>query len=78
MVEANPPGPTEERISELQDQIFEPMDDKIRALFEWFKDLGMEIIERIEALARENRKLTRTYLSRVRQNRKEFADMFKK
>ena len=38
------------------------MDDKIRELNHWFKDLGNEILERITALCNENLALTKSYL----------------
>ena len=75
MVEANPSGKSQVELQDLEERIFEPMEEKIRELNNWFKDLGQEIVERITAIFNENHAVTKSYLRQVRANKQEFPVM---
>ena len=43
MVEANPAGTRSEHIAQVEEQIFESIDDEIRAFHNWCKDFVLEL-----------------------------------
>ena len=48
MVEANPAESKAERIEFVEEQLFEQIDDEIRAVHNWLKDFVEEMTHRIE------------------------------
>lgn len=58
MVEANPVRLNTEELAELEDWIFEPIDEEIRQFHDWCKDLVQEITQRILHLSIKHREIS--------------------
>ena len=54
MVEANPAESKAERHTFVQEQLFESIDDEIRAVHNWLKDFVLEMTQRIESVTRRH------------------------
>ena len=55
MVQANPSHEyTAEKLSEVEEEIFDVIDEEIRACHNWCKDLVEELTQRYESLARRH------------------------
>ena len=54
MVEADPFEASPELLTEIEEQIFETIDEEIRLFHDWCKDFVLEMSQRIENLAKKH------------------------
>ena len=76
MVEAQPSFLIDERIEELEQDIFTLMDEKIREHYYWTKDQGYVIMNNTRTLAEENMKTCDRYLKDLQSTRASFSDLY--
>ena len=73
MVQANPQNlPSPERLAQVEEEIFEFIDDEIRATHDWCKDLVQEITERYESLSRRHLRIVEQKLHAIVQAHADF------
>ena len=56
-----------EHIADLEQELFELIDEEIRASHDWCKDLVLELTQRFENLARRHLSIVKNKLQRVKQ-----------
>ena len=78
MVEANPAKPSPERLADVEEQIFDPIDEEIRAFHDWCKDFVEELSRRIEDLSRRHRDIASQKRDDIIRNKAEIRDMFRR
>ena len=78
MVEANPAKPSPERLADVEEQIFDPIDEEIRAFHDWCKDFVDELSRRIEDLSRRHRDIAGQKRDDIIRNKAEIRDMFRR
>ena len=73
MVQANPQNqPSPERLEQVEEEIFEFIDDEIRATHHWCKDLVQELTERYENLSRRHLRIVEQKLQAIVQAHADF------
>ena len=75
MVEADPLGCLNEKIAEVEECIFETIDEEIRQFHDWCKDFVLEMSQRIESLAKKHLRFAKQRLTRINNNRRDFQQM---
>ena len=77
MVEANPAAQSSEHLAQVEEQIFESIDEEIRSFHNWCKDFVQELSQRIETLSKKNLRVAKITLQHIRRNQKEIKEMVK-
>ena len=77
MVEANPGSHSPEQLVEIEEQIFETIDEEIRESHNFCKDLVLQWTQKIENLAMKHLNFARERLSYIKTNMRDFARMAK-
>ena len=77
MVEANPAAQNTEHHAQVEEQIFESIDEEIRSFHNWCKDFVQELSQRIETLSKKHLRIARSTLQLVRRNQQEIKEMVK-
>ena len=72
MVEANPAESKAERLEFVEEQLFEQIDDEIRAVHNWLKDFVQEMTQRIESVTRRHLELVDRKLALLMQSKNDF------
>ena len=75
MVEANPVGPSQERLLELDEQIFGFQDDQIREFYNRNKDTVAELVEEIRTLAQDSSRNVQRQMVNLQHQRRDFKEM---
>ena len=76
MVEANPNvEPPAEELVDIEQELFEVIDNEIRATQDWCKDLVQELAERHENLARRHLAIVKNKLILIQSARSDFIRM---
>ena len=78
MVEANPASHSPRQLVEIEEQIFETIDEEIRESHNFCKDLVLQWSQKIEDLARRHLAFATERLSIINRNQKDFAQMAKR
>ena len=73
MVEVKPKNqPSAERLEQVEEEIFEFIDDEIRATHDWCKDLVQELTDRYENLSRRHLRIVEQKLQAILQAHADF------
>ena len=75
MVEATPSGTSPGRLAELEECIFETIDEEMRGTHDWCKDLVLEYTQRIETISRKHLGIAKQKLSLIHTSLKNFKEM---
>ena len=75
MVEATPSSTSPGRLAELEECIFETIDEEMRGTHDWCKDLVLEYTQRIETISRKHLGIAKQKLSLIHTSLKNFKEM---
>ena len=75
IVEANSSSQSPESLAEIEEQIFETIDEEIRESHNFCKDLVLQWKQKIENLARKHLQFANERLSNIRINKRDVAQM---
>ena len=76
MVQANPSiEPSSEKLIQVEDELFEVIDQEIIAVHDWCKELVENLTQRYENLARRHLDIVERKLALIRQAQRDFVQM---